>query len=116
MHTACRLFVFVYFSVHQHVSACDSGCDLYSEEEEIQSDEEEQEAGQEVGVSVAPGGEAGPPKRKLDMAEYPEFMAKRFAAFQPYRNTTLQSWQYKTRLTVGKGAKVRTHTLTHTHM
>ncbi|XP_046876858.1 LOW QUALITY PROTEIN: protein AATF [Hypomesus transpacificus] len=88
----------------------------HSEEEEIQSDEEEQEAGQEVGVSVAPGGEAGPPKRKLDMAENPEFMAKRFAAFQPYRNTTLQSWQDKTRLTVGKGAKVRTHTLTHTHM
>ncbi|XP_062341831.1 protein AATF isoform X2 [Osmerus eperlanus] len=76
-----------------------------SEEEEIQSDEEEQEAGQEVGVSVAPGGEAGPPKRKLDMAEYPEFMVKRFAAFQPYRDTTLQSWHDKTRLTLGKGAK-----------
>uniref|UniRef100_A0A3Q3WUM1 Uncharacterized protein n=1 Tax=Mola mola TaxID=94237 RepID=A0A3Q3WUM1_MOLML len=47
----------------------------------------------------------GAPKRKLEMAEYPEFMAKRFAAFLPYRNATLQKWHDKTRLTMGKSTK-----------
>ncbi|TRY59336.1 hypothetical protein DNTS_026117 [Danionella cerebrum] len=47
----------------------------------------------------------GPPKRKLEMAEYPKFMAKRFAAFQPYRDATLQKWYDKTRLTAGKSNK-----------
>ncbi|XP_003966650.3 protein AATF [Takifugu rubripes] len=49
--------------------------------------------------------EATLPKRKLEMAEYPDFMAKRFAAFQPYQNATLQKWHDKTRLTAGKGGK-----------
>ncbi|MBN3319907.1 AATF protein, partial [Atractosteus spatula] len=66
------------------------------EEEEVPSEEEE-------------GGEkrarAGPPKRKLEMEEYPEVMAKRFAAFQPYRDSTLQKWHDKTRLTMGKMGK-----------
>lgn len=62
------------------------------EEEEIHSEEEEEE-------------ERGAPKRKLEMAEYPDFMAKRFAAFQPYRNATLQKWHDKTRLTMGKSSK-----------
>lgn len=48
---------------------------------------------------------AGLPKRKLEMAEYPDFMAKRFAAFQPYQNATLQKWHDKTRLTSGKSSK-----------
>ncbi|KAI4829201.1 hypothetical protein KUCAC02_023261 [Chaenocephalus aceratus] len=61
-------------------------------DEEIPSDEEEEVRG------VAP-------KRKLEMAEYPDFMAKRFAAFQPYRNATLQKWHDKTRLTLGKSSK-----------
>ncbi|ROK23421.1 Protein AATF [Anabarilius grahami] len=47
----------------------------------------------------------GPPKRKLEMAEYPKFMAKRFAAFLPYRDATLQKWYDKTRLTTGKSNK-----------
>lgn len=46
-----------------------------------------------------------PPKRKLEMAEYPDFMAKRFATFQPYQNATLQKWHDKTRLTIGKSTK-----------
>ncbi|KAK5869342.1 hypothetical protein PBY51_024067 [Eleginops maclovinus] len=62
------------------------------EDEEIHSDEDEEVGG-------------GAPKRKLDMAEYPDFMAKRFAAFQPYRNATLQKWHDKTRLTLGKSSK-----------
>lgn len=49
--------------------------------------------------------ETGPPKRKLEMSEYPDFMTKRFAAFQPYQNTTLQKWHDKTRLTTGKSNK-----------
>ncbi|TKS74142.1 Protein AATF [Collichthys lucidus] len=49
--------------------------------------------------------ESRAPKRKLEMAEYSDFMAKRFAAFQPYRNTTLQKWHDKTRLTMGKSSK-----------
>ncbi|XP_074524078.1 protein AATF [Halichoeres trimaculatus] len=63
------------------------------DDEEINSDEEE---------SVQ---ESGAPKRKLDMAEYPDLMAKRFAAFQPYCNATLQKWHDKTRLTMGKSSK-----------
>ncbi|KAM4739101.1 protein AATF [Anableps anableps] len=63
------------------------------EEEEINSDGDEEEQ------------EGSAPKRKLDMAEYPEFMAKRFAAFEPYRNATLQKWHDKTRLTTGKSSK-----------
>lgn len=49
----------------------------------------------------------GPPKRKLEMVEYPNFMAKRFAAFLPYRDATLQKWYDKTRLTTGKSNKVK---------
>ncbi|KAM7388755.1 hypothetical protein PAMP_024905 [Pampus punctatissimus] len=66
-----------------------------SEDEEINSDGSEEE----------PMQESGPAKRKLEMAEYPDFMAKRFAAFQPYRNATLQKWHDKTRLTMGKSTK-----------
>ncbi|XP_073333157.1 protein AATF [Pagrus major] len=65
------------------------------EDEEINSDGDEEESVKEVGA----------PKRKLEMAEYPDFMAKRFAAFQPYRDATLQKWHDKTRLTMGKGNK-----------
>ncbi|XP_068564048.1 protein AATF [Cebidichthys violaceus] len=67
------------------------------EDEEINSDEMEDEE-----VSVPKG---GAPKRKLEMAEYPDFMAKRFAAFQPYNNATLQKWHDKTRLIMGKSSK-----------
>ncbi|XP_034437847.1 protein AATF isoform X3 [Hippoglossus hippoglossus] len=67
------------------------------EDEEINSDENDDEEGSaQVGLA---------PKRKLEMAEYPDFMAKRFAAFQPYRNATLQKWHDKTRLTMGKSSK-----------
>ncbi|XP_053286042.1 protein AATF [Pleuronectes platessa] len=67
------------------------------EDEEINSDENDDEWGSaQMGLA---------PKRKLEMAEYPDFMAKRFAAFQPYRNATLQKWHDKTRLTMGKSSK-----------
>ncbi|XP_044054524.1 protein AATF [Siniperca chuatsi] len=67
------------------------------EDEEINSDEKEDGDGSAQ--------EGGAPKRKLETAEYPDFMAKRFAAFQPYRNATLQKWHDKTRLTMGKSSK-----------
>ncbi|KAM7012114.1 protein AATF [Tautogolabrus adspersus] len=67
------------------------------DDEEINSEEDEEE---EVSVQ-----DSGAPKRKLEMAEYPDFMAKRFAAFQPYRDATLQKWHDKTRLTMGKTSK-----------
>ncbi|XP_053425617.1 protein AATF [Nycticebus coucang] len=47
----------------------------------------------------------GPPKRKLEVAEYPSFMAKRFADFTVYRNRTLQKWHDKTKLASGKLGK-----------
>ncbi|XP_028662900.1 protein AATF [Erpetoichthys calabaricus] len=47
----------------------------------------------------------GPPKRKLETSEFPEFIAKRFKAFQKYRNSTLQKWHDKTRLSSGKIGK-----------
>ncbi|XP_060886956.1 protein AATF [Labrus mixtus] len=67
------------------------------DDEEIHSEEDEEEEGS--------ARDSGAPKRKLEMAEYPDFMAKRFAAFQPYRNATLQKWHDKTRLTMGKSSK-----------
>ncbi|CAN2391051.1 apoptosis antagonizing transcription factor, partial [Pristimantis euphronides] len=49
-----------------------------------------------------------PPKRKLEIKDYPEFMTKRFREFQTYRNNTLQTWHDKTKLTgkIGKGFPV----------
>ncbi|XP_005986893.1 protein AATF [Latimeria chalumnae] len=47
----------------------------------------------------------GPPKRKLEMEEYPDFMAKRSADFRAYRNSTLQRWHDKTKLASGKMGK-----------
>ncbi|XP_053864484.1 protein AATF isoform X2 [Malaclemys terrapin pileata] len=47
----------------------------------------------------------GPAKRKLEMEDYPEFMAKRFADFRTYRNNTLQKWHDKTKLASGKLGK-----------
>ncbi|XP_061154169.1 calcium load-activated calcium channel isoform X1 [Syngnathus typhle] len=47
--------------------------------------------------------ERSAPKRKLDMSDYPEMASKRFAAFRPYRDATLQKWHDKTRLSSGKG-------------
>ncbi|KAJ8348678.1 hypothetical protein SKAU_G00272670 [Synaphobranchus kaupii] len=69
----------------------------HSEDEEVNSDQEEGEDLEEEAKR--------PPKRKLQMSEYPEFMAKRFAAFQPYRDATLQKWHDKTRLSMGKMGK-----------
>uniref|UniRef100_A0A8C0GKC4 Apoptosis antagonizing transcription factor n=1 Tax=Chelonoidis abingdonii TaxID=106734 RepID=A0A8C0GKC4_CHEAB len=47
----------------------------------------------------------GPPKRKLEVEDYPEFMAKRFADFRTFRNNTLQNWHDKTKLASGKLGK-----------
>ncbi|KAG9333637.1 hypothetical protein JZ751_010788 [Albula glossodonta] len=66
------------------------------DDEEVKSEKEGEEMEQEA---------KRPPKRKLEMSEYPEFMAKRFAAFQPYCDATLQKWHDKTRLTMGKMGK-----------
>lgn len=68
-----------------------------SKSEEIKSDDSQDEEDLRQ--------EAGLPKRKLEMSEYPDFMAKRFAAFQPYQNATLRKWHDKTRLTAGKSSK-----------
>ncbi|XP_032768221.1 protein AATF [Rattus rattus] len=46
-----------------------------------------------------------PPKRKLEMEDYPSFMAKRSADFTVYRNRTLQKWHEKTKLASGKLGK-----------
>ncbi|XP_032072473.1 protein AATF isoform X1 [Thamnophis elegans] len=46
-----------------------------------------------------------PPKRKLEMEDYPEFAAKRFADFRAYRNNTLQKWHDRTKLASGKLGK-----------
>ncbi|KAG7314502.1 hypothetical protein KOW79_021805 [Hemibagrus wyckioides] len=74
------------------------------EDEEVDSDEgENEEEGEEE--EKRPASRSGPTKRKLETTQYPDFMAKRFAAFQPYRDATLQKWYDKTRLTSGKNNK-----------
>ncbi|KAL6463371.1 hypothetical protein MHYP_G00277620 [Metynnis hypsauchen] len=72
------------------------------DDEEVKSDEDGKEEGDDEERHT---NRNGPPKRKLDMADYPDFMAKRFADFQPYRDATLQKWYDKTRLTMGKANK-----------
>ncbi|KPP59440.1 protein AATF-like [Scleropages formosus] len=70
-----------------------------SEDEEEHSDQEGEEE------SVAQEQRQTLPKRKMAMVDYPDFMAKRFVAFQPYRDATLQKWHDKTRLAMGKTGK-----------
>uniref|UniRef100_A0A8C2DFF0 Apoptosis antagonizing transcription factor n=1 Tax=Cyprinus carpio TaxID=7962 RepID=A0A8C2DFF0_CYPCA len=70
------------------------------DDEEINS-EDDMEIGDDGQEEEQEAVRSGPPKRKLEMAEYPNFMAKRFAAFLPYRDATLQKWYDKTRLTTG---------------
>ncbi|XP_055056894.2 protein AATF [Misgurnus anguillicaudatus] len=74
------------------------------DDEEINSEDDEENMNDDEEEKQKTG-RNGPPKRKLEMAEYPSFMAKRFAAFQPYRDATLQKWYDKTRLTMGKANK-----------
>uniref|UniRef100_A0A9J7Y7Q4 Apoptosis antagonizing transcription factor n=1 Tax=Cyprinus carpio carpio TaxID=630221 RepID=A0A9J7Y7Q4_CYPCA len=74
------------------------------DDEEINS-EDDMEIGDDGQEEEQEAVRSGPPKRKLEMAEYPNFMAKRFAAFLPYRDATLQKWYDKTRLTTGKSKK-----------
>uniref|UniRef100_A0A8C1LUA0 Apoptosis antagonizing transcription factor n=1 Tax=Cyprinus carpio TaxID=7962 RepID=A0A8C1LUA0_CYPCA len=80
------------------------GASSVKDNEEINS-EDDMETGDDGQVEEQEAVRNGPPKRKLEMAEYPNFMAKRFAAFLPYRDTTLQKWYDKTRLTTGKSKK-----------
>ncbi|KAF6722053.1 Protein AATF [Oryzias melastigma] len=61
----------------------------HSEDEELVSDEE--------------CAERRGPKRKLEMADYPALMAKRFSSFEPFRTVTLQKWDDRTRLVGGRG-------------
>ncbi|KFV17113.1 Protein AATF, partial [Tauraco erythrolophus] len=63
------------------------------------SDEEQVDKSQEKRRSL--------PKRKLKMEDYPEFIAKRYADFRPYRNNVLQKWHEKTKLASGKMGKAR---------
>ncbi|CAG5861581.1 unnamed protein product [Menidia menidia] len=67
-----------------------------SGDEEMSNDEDKKDASVPASLML---------KRKLEMVEYPDLMAKRFAAFQPYCGTTLKRWHDKTRLTVGKTSK-----------
>lgn len=69
-----------------------------AESEEISSEDEEL-------VEENKTQRRAPPKRKLEMGDYPGFMAKRFADFTVYRNRTLQKWHDKTKLASGKLGK-----------
>ncbi|XP_077021179.1 protein AATF isoform X2 [Tamandua tetradactyla] len=69
-----------------------------AESEEISSEEDELIEGEKPQRRA-------PPKRKLEMEDYPSFMAKRFADFTVYRNCTLQKWHDKTKLASGKLGK-----------
>uniref|UniRef100_F6T498 Apoptosis antagonizing transcription factor n=1 Tax=Ornithorhynchus anatinus TaxID=9258 RepID=F6T498_ORNAN len=79
------------------------GAKAKAESEEEISGEEEEELLAEEGQQQQQ--RKGPPKRKLEMSDYPGFMAKRFAAFTSYRNRTLQKWHDKTKLASGKLGK-----------
>ncbi|KAL1779012.1 AATF isoform X1 [Sigmodon hispidus] len=75
-----------------------SGMKPKTESEEISSEDDEL-------VEEKKKQRKAPPKRKLEMENYPSFMAKRFADFTVYRNRTLQKWHDKTKLASGKLGK-----------
>ncbi|KAM6164849.1 protein AATF [Rhynchocyon petersi] len=73
-------------------------------EPEVESEEEVSSEDDEL-VKEKKHQRRAPPKRKLEMDDYPSFMAKRFADFSVYRNHTLQKWHDKTKLASGKLGK-----------
>ncbi|KAM3854703.1 protein AATF [Vipera latastei] len=74
-----------------------AGQEKEESDEEVSSGSDEAEEGKRVAQR--------PPKRKLEMDDYPEFASKRFAEFRVYRNSTLQKWHDKTKLASGKLGK-----------
>ncbi|XP_021033788.1 protein AATF isoform X1 [Mus caroli] len=75
-----------------------NGAEPSAESEEISSEDDEL-------VGEKKKQRKAPPKRKLEMEDYPSFMAKRSADFTIYRNHTLQKWHDKTKLASGKLGK-----------
>ncbi|XP_021560222.1 protein AATF isoform X2 [Neomonachus schauinslandi] len=73
-------------------------CNPTAQSEEISSEDEEL-------VEEKKQQRRAPAKRKLEMEDYPSFMAKRFSDFTVYRNRTLQQWHDKTKLASGKLGK-----------
>ncbi|XP_070591432.1 protein AATF [Erythrolamprus reginae] len=70
--------------------------------------QKEEESGEEISSGSDEAEEEvvrRPPKRKLEMEDYPAFASKRFAEFQAYRNDTLQKWHDRTKLASGKLGK-----------
>ncbi len=102
LHDSCLNSISITFS---YLNVLIFTCSSAKDDEEINS-EDDMETGGEGQEEEQEAVRNGPPKRKLEMAEYPNFMAKRFAAFLPYRDATLQKWYDKTRLTTGKSKKV----------
>ncbi|NXI67647.1 AATF protein, partial [Anseranas semipalmata] len=70
-----------------------------------ESDDEIPSSSDEERVGEAQEKRKRPPKRKLKMEDYPEFIAKRYADFRTYRNSILQKWHEKTKLASGKMGK-----------
>lgn len=76
-------------------------CGFCSSDDEIPSSSDEEQ------VDKAQEKRRRPPKRKLKMEDYPDFLAKRYADFRTYRNSVLQKWHEKTKLASGKMGKAR---------
>ncbi|XP_064892789.1 protein AATF isoform X2 [Columba livia] len=70
-----------------------------------ESDDEIPSSSDEEQVDKAQEKRRRPPKRKLKMEDYPDFLAKRYADFRTYRNSVLQKWHEKTKLASGKMGK-----------
>nr|XP_021144405.1 protein AATF isoform X2 [Columba livia] len=70
-----------------------------------ESDDEIPSSSDEEQVDKAQEKRRRPPKRKLKMEDYPDFLAKRYADFRTYRNSVLQKWHEKTKLASGKTGK-----------
>nr|XP_054757744.1 protein AATF-like [Lytechinus pictus] len=65
------------------------------DDEEIPSDDDEPK-------TVSPAVERKSLKRKLDPSDFEEHLAKHHKNFESYRNSTIQKWYEKTRLSTGK--------------
>ncbi|XP_063059444.1 protein AATF isoform X2 [Engraulis encrasicolus] len=91
-------------------SKATGGSDM-DDDEEIDSDDVDGEDDGDMDDEEKPKPKSKPEqnggasKRKLEMSEYPSFMAKRYADFDPFCKNTLQKWYDKTRLTMGKTTK-----------
>ncbi|KFM74481.1 Protein AATF, partial [Stegodyphus mimosarum] len=76
--------------------------EIHSDDEEIHSDEADEEMEEESKMDDIKSDDWKPRKRKAENHDYCEILAKRHKSLIPYRNSVIQKWDEKTRLSTGR--------------